>query len=199
MILDTMVRAELIETSYLSIPIMLMAIGFSMGIGSNIFPYMAMSCTVFSLGFCYAFNWLFLIGYNLTFNVFIYHNFQETTIIEFLAVVCGIYTILLPWILYDYDQIFNTSSTKKTDEDLVDDEQQKLNHQKNTSYNSLEKFLSPNKQDDIQSKGSFYEKQKRLWDDELKRSSFSRQNDITLRSRFEDNTQLDEITDIDNS
>merc|ERR1712194_788332 len=92
MILDTMVRAELIETSYLSIPIMLMAIGFSMGIGSNIFPYMAMSCTVFSLGFCYAFNWLFLIGYNLTFNVFIYHNFQETTIIEFLAVVCGIYT-----------------------------------------------------------------------------------------------------------
>lgn len=72
------------------------------------------------------------------------------------------------------------------------DENQKLNHKRNVSYDSIQKYLTTPCNENL-SRGSFYEKEKKYWDEELKRSSFRRNSqDITLTFRYNDNTGCDE-------
>lgn len=76
--MDFFIRARRLDMISLSIPIVLIALGYSLGIGSILMPYISMVCTVYGVGFVYIIYWLFFLCYNYAFDIFVYKNLDET-------------------------------------------------------------------------------------------------------------------------
>ena len=192
--LDFFLRGENYNFLPQVVPVIIIAVGFSQGIGSTLMPYMAMSCTIYGMSFANVIHWGFFLIYNLMFDAFVYHSVSETTIIETFCITCGIYTILTPWILYDYDYLFD-SDTQKQDAKkkgtpfpkMKDEEHDRLNE--DVKEYAKNPYVINVDQASNTSQEKFMSKHSKEWDEEIYNANTVNQrdpHDLKVRSNLSD-------------